>query len=159
MSDAPRWQIMADLVERATAPDSGGDSGEFARLFEEFLATAEAIAEDAAAPAAQRVLAGKILARIDRAMRANTPALLAVLARVARDPDLTAEERARRSICWRAPTSTCRRLPVGGIDAGPLQKGWRSGFAAPPLARTFTPAEFVLCEPAFNASVMATHDG
>jgi hypothetical protein len=93
MSDDPRWQIMADLGERATAPDSGGDSGEFARRFEEFLATAEAIAEDQAAAAEDRVVARKILVRIDGAMRANAPALLATLAKMARDPNLAADAR------------------------------------------------------------------
>ena len=71
MSDDPRWQILADLVERATAPDSAADSGEFARRFEEFLATAEAIAEDQAAAAEDRAVARKILVRIDGAMRAR----------------------------------------------------------------------------------------
>jgi hypothetical protein len=90
--DDPRWQRMSDNATSAMADAAAGN--EFARLFQEYVTTAEAVAADKVAPAADRALARRILARIDAELRANLPALLASLARTVCDPTLADDIRA-----------------------------------------------------------------
>ncbi len=101
MSDDRRWHRMSDIAAAAMADRAAGDSVEFARLFQEYIATAEAIAADKTAPAADRALARRIVARIDDELRANLPAVLATLARMVRDPK-TAEDFRAEAIGWLA---------------------------------------------------------
>jgi uncharacterized protein (UPF0147 family) len=90
----PRLQRLVDLMERASASQHAGSSAEFGRRFEEFITAAQAISDDRAVPVEIRAVATKILARFDAAVRANVPALLASVAKMARDPNLGAAERA-----------------------------------------------------------------
>src|SRR5260370_40934487 len=81
MSDDPRWQPMSEIAASVTA----ADGVESASLSQEYVATAEAIAADKTAPAADRVIARQILDTFDRMVRANAPALLAATARARSD--------------------------------------------------------------------------
>lgn len=94
MNDDPRWQLMADFVAWATASEGAGDSSEYGRRFQEYVAAAETIAADEAVPAKDRAVARRILATIDTIVRANAPALLAAAAKLARDPTVADDIRA-----------------------------------------------------------------
>ena len=95
MSGDSRWRVMADFVAWAETDAAAGNGDEFGRRFrDEYIGVVEAVAADPAAPIRDRVIAREIVATFERTMRANAPALLAAAAKIARDPNNAAEERA-----------------------------------------------------------------
>lgn len=91
----PRWQRLLDFVAWTGSDEAARNRDEFARRFrDDYLAVAEAIAADPAVPVRARARARKIVTDFDRTLRAETPALLAATAKLIRDPNIAAAERA-----------------------------------------------------------------